>query len=156
MKKCLHSRPEMKKKTRLALGVATLAGTLCASYVFAADANGSSGSMPPTVKALIAKNCAVCHHPPNPPLGIDLTALTFNLSDVETFGRWVRVHDAVRNGKMPPGGGNALKEADRAAFVNAIAQPLVAYEHLRGATDGRAVLRRLNRYEYENSVRDLL
>jgi mono/diheme cytochrome c family protein len=146
----------MKKKTRLALGVATLAGTLCSTYVFAADANGSSGSMPPTVKALIAKNCAVCHHPPNPPLGIDLTALTFNLSDVETFGRWVRVHDAVRNGKMPPGGGNALKEADRAAFVNAIAQPLVAYEHLRGATDGRAVLRRLNRYEYENSVRDLL
>src|SRR5580698_2811331 len=140
-----------------AQSVATLVGILCsASCVFAADTNVSSSSMPPTVKALIAKNCAVCHRPPNPPLGIDLTALTFNLSDVDTFGRWVRIHDAVRDAKMPPGGRNLLKDTDRAAFVNGIAEPMIAFENLRAATAGRAVLRRLNRYEYENSIRELL
>jgi mono/diheme cytochrome c family protein len=154
MKRRLHDH---WKISSLALGVATVAGTLCsAGYVFAADTNVSSSSTPPTLKVFIAKNCAVCHRPPSPPLGIDLTTLTFNLNDVDTFGRWVRIHDAVRDGKMPPGGRNLLKEADRAAFVNAVAEPMVAYEHLRAATEGRAVLRRLNRYEYENSIRELL
>lgn len=157
MKRCLHYYREINTITR-ALGVATLAaGTLCsAGYIFAADANVSSSPTPPTVKAFIAKNCAVCHHPPSPPLGIDLTALTFNLGNVDTFGRWVRIHDAVRDGKMPPGGRNLLKEADRAAFVTAVAEPMIAYENSRVGTEGRAVLRRLNRYEYENSIRELL
>ena len=123
MKRCLHHRGEMKMISSLALGLATLTGTLCsARYVFAADANVSSSPMPPTVKAFVAKNCAACHQPPNAPLGIDLTTLTFNLSDVDSFGRWVRIHDAVRDGKMPPGGRNVLKEADRAAFVSAVAE----------------------------------
>jgi mono/diheme cytochrome c family protein len=147
----------MKMISSLALGIATVAGTLCSpGYVFGADANVASSSVPPTVKAFIAKNCTACHRPPSPPLGIDLTTLTFDLNDVDTFGRWVRIHDAVRDGKMPPGGRNLLKEADRAAFVSAVAEPLIAFENLRAATEGRAVLRRLNRYEYENSIRDLL
>src|SRR5215831_7680659 len=37
-----------------------------------------------------------------------------------------------------------------------IAEPMSAHEHARAEQQGRAVLRRLNRYEYENSVRDLL
>jgi len=148
MKRCLYN----------ALGIAVLGGILCSpGYLPAAETTKAPpSSMPPTVSAFIAKNCAACHHPPNPPLGIDLTTLTFNLNDVDTFGRWVRIHDAVRDGKMPPGGRNLLKEADRAAFVSAIAEPIIAHEHARAATEGRAVLRRLNRYEYENSIRELL
>src|SRR5215472_176672 len=157
MKGRLHHRWEMKMISSLAQGLATVAGVLCsASFVFAADTKISSISMPPTVKAFLAKNCAACHHPPSPPLGIDLTTLTFNLSDVDTFGRWVRIHDAVRARKMPPGGRNVLAEADRAAFVNALAEPMIAHERLRARTEGRAVLRRLNRYEYESSIRELL
>ena len=157
MKRYLHYHREMKTIIPLALGIATLAGTLCsAGYVFAEETKAPPSPMPPMVSAFIAKNCAVCHHPPNPPLGIDLTALTFNLSDVDTFGRWVRINDAVRDGKMPPGGRNLLREADRDAFVNAIADTMIAHEHLRARTEGRAVLRRLNRYEYENSIRELL
>ena len=57
---------------------------------------------------------------------------------------------------MPPGGRALLKEADRQTFLNAIAEPMIAYEHLHARTEGRAVLRRLNRYEYENSIRELL
>src|SRR5712671_2616489 len=33
---------------------------------------------------------------------------------------------------------------------------MIAHEHWRAATQGRSMLRRLNRYEYENTVRDLL
>jgi hypothetical protein len=123
MKQCFQYHGGIQTITWWAVAFGTLAGTFCsAGYLIAADTNLSFTSMPPTVKAFIAKNCAACHHPPNPPLGIDLTALTFNLSDVDTFGRWVRIHDAVRDGKMPPGGRNLLREADREAFVNALAR----------------------------------
>jgi hypothetical protein len=152
-----YHRGRLTKKFCLSLSLAALGGMLSSpAYLSAADTDVSSTPMPPSVRTLIVKNCAVCHRPPNPPLGIDLTTLTFNLNDVDTFGRWVRIHDAVRDGKMPPGGGNVLKDADRAAFVSAVAEPIIAYEHLRAATEGRAVLRRLNRYEYENSIRELL
>ena len=52
--------------------------------------------------------------------------------------------------------GMPVSAADRNAFVKAIAQPMIAHEDQRVASQGRAVLRRLNRYEYENSLRDLL
>src|SRR5579863_8156077 len=157
MKQGFHHQREIKSVRSLALDLVAVASIFCSgNYVFAADTNVSASSLPPTVKALISKNCATCHRPPNPPLGIDLTALTFNLSDVDTFGRWVRIHDAVRDGKMPPGAPSLLTETDRTAFVKAVAEPLSAYEHLRARTEGRAVLRRLNRYEYESSIRELL
>jgi len=113
----------MKRCLFYPLGVAALGGILCSTgYLSAAETKASPSSMPPTVSAFIVKNCAACHHPPNPPLGIDLTTLTFNLNDVDAYIRWVRIHDAVRDGKMPPGGKSLLKEPDREAFVTAIAE----------------------------------
>jgi hypothetical protein len=122
----------MKRCLYYALGVALLGGILCSpGYLAAAETKDSPSSMPPTVSAFVvkncAKNCAACHHPPNPPLGIVLTTLTFNLNDVDTYRRWVRIHDAVRDRKMPPGGKSLLKEPDREAFVTAIAE----YSRLR-------------------------
>jgi len=111
-----------------------------------------AGELPPEARAFINANCTGCHRGDKAPAALDLTALPLNLDDAHIFSRWVRVHDAVRDGVMPP---NA-KPAGRDAFLAALAKPIVAHEHSRAATQGRAVLRRLNRYEYENTVRDLL
>jgi len=110
--------------------------------------------VPTGAQAFIDGHCAGCHRGVHAPSGIDFTQLSFNLDDVNTFGIWVRVHDAVRSGQMPKG--MPVSAADRNAFVKAIAQPMIAHEDQRVASQGRAVLRRLNRYEYENSLRDLL
>jgi mono/diheme cytochrome c family protein len=125
------------------------------TFIWGVPAQATSSPLPPSARAFIDKNCAICHRPSNPPAGIDLTTLAFDLDDMDTFARWVRVHDAVRDGKMPPGGGN-LSVAEREAFLAAIAAPMMAHEQMKAAVRGRAVLRRLNRYEYENSIRDLL
>ncbi len=135
-------------------GLAATLLAICPLNLFAAAAKAPSASMPPDARAFLEKNCAGCHRPANPPAGIDLTTLAFDLDNINTFGQWIRIHDAVRVGKMPPG--VPLKEPDRQAFLRAIAEPMTAHEQLRAATQGRSVLRRLNRYEYESSVRDLL
>src|SRR5262245_58068979 len=107
-------------------------------------------------KAFIEKNCTTCHRSPNAPAGLDLSSLTFDLNNADTFGRWVRIHDAVRDGAMPPGGKGPAARPESEAFLKTIAGQMVAHQHRRAATQGRSVLRRLNRYEYENTVRDLL
>src|SRR5882724_11654901 len=119
-------------------------------------ADNAHAPLPSDAKAFIDKSCIGCHRSPNAPAGLDLTLLSFDLTDPQAFGTWVRIHDAVRDSVMPPGGKNALKPAERDAFLKTIAEPMIAHEHWRAATQGRSMLRRLNRYEYENTVRDLL
>lgn len=111
-----------------------------------------AGELPPEARAFLDKNCAGCHRGDKAAAALDLTTLPFRLDDAHIFSRWIRVHDAVRDGIMPP----KTKPAGRDEFLVALAKPIVVHEQNRAATQGRSVLRRLNRYEYENTIRDLL
>jgi hypothetical protein len=62
----------------------------------------------------------------------------------------------VRDGTMPPPKKAQPTTQERAAFKNRLAGKLITAEDKKMSVSGRAVWRRLNRYEYENSVRDLL
>ena len=107
-------------------------------------------------QSIVQPICSVCHQGTHAPAGLDIRSLSSNLDDANALGWWVRIHDAVQKGMMPPGGKAALNDAARAAFVKSVADRLTAHEERRAATQGRALLRRLNRYEYENTLSDLL
>jgi len=112
-----------------------------------------AGEMPSDARVFLDKNCAGCHRGASAPGGLDVSALPFALDEVNTFSRWVRVYDAVLTGAMPPGG---KPVGGREPFLAALGTPLAAHQQAVAMTQGRAVLRRLNRYEYENTIRDLL
>ncbi|MBC8347377.1 MAG: DUF1592 domain-containing protein, partial [Verrucomicrobia bacterium] len=97
------------------------------------------------------KHCSDCHDGPDADGGIDLYELDFDLSDEENTRRWILVHDRIASGEMPP----AKKPRPDATSSQKI-QRLLA-ESICDAENQRAgvVLRRLNRREYENTVRDL-
>ena len=57
---------------------------------------------------------------------------------------------------MPPKGASQPAAADKKAFLAALGQPLAAADDSRGRREGRAIWRRMNRYEFENTLRDLL
>jgi mono/diheme cytochrome c family protein len=109
-----------------------------------------------TPRAFLETHCFACHNSANKKGELDLTALKHDYADVATFAAWVKVHDRVYNEEMPPKSAPQPDAAARAAFVKAIAQPLIAADAARIRREGRAVLRRMNRYEYENTLRDLL
>src|SRR6185312_2363012 len=69
---------------------------------------------------------------------------------------WVKVHDRVQSGEMPPKEVERPNPTDMAAFTKGLAASLTAADKRIVARDGRASQRRLNRYEFENAVRDLL
>lgn len=119
-----------------------------------ADARKPASSI--NVHEFLAANCFACHDSQTKKGNLDLTALKFDPAEPKTFAVWVKVHDRVRDGEMPPKGMSQPDQATRAAFLKELARPLIATEEARIRREGRAVWRRMNRYEYENTLRDLL
>jgi hypothetical protein len=101
--------------------------------------------------------CGECHYEDQSG-GLDLSLLTFDPGNRDNFATWVRVFDRVAAGEMPPKKRqkNRPAPADIATFTHAVSASLTTFEKENTARDGRAMQRRLNRYEYENALRDLL
>lgn len=108
------------------------------------------------IRPVLDKYCTDCHDAETKKGNLDLTALKFDLSDAKNFATWVKVHDAVHEGEMPPAKKDQPTSKARTAFTQTLSQSLAAEDDAKTKTVGRSVWRRLNRYEYENSLRDLL
>src|SRR5688500_14857634 len=50
----------------------------------------------------IGKYCADCHDDQTRKAGLDLTHLAFKPNDEANFAAWVKVHDRLSAGEMPP------------------------------------------------------
>jgi len=95
--------------------------------------------------------CADCHDDTTKKGGLDLASLDREPRDAETLRRWVRVYDRVESGEMPPKKKPRPAAADVTAFLTALQAPLESAD----LAQRQVVQRRLNRTEYENTVRDL-
>jgi len=112
---------------------------------------------PPTALApFLEDNCVHCHDAETKKGGLDLDALAFSPEDPKAFAEWVKVHDRVSDHEMPPKKEKQPAPAASDAFLKTLEAPLMAADRKREASEGRSTWRRLNRYEYENTLRDLL
>jgi mono/diheme cytochrome c family protein/cytochrome c553 len=109
-----------------------------------------------SAQGFFSRNCVVCHDPETRKAGLDLTSLPWNGNDPETFDQWVEVFDKVDSQKMPPPQKKRPDPALRAEFLKALRTELRAASLAKQQSEGRVVLRRLNRLEYENTLHDLL
>ena len=113
-------------------------------------------ALPGPVQAVIDDRCADCHDDEERKAGLDLTSLAYRPDDPLNFATWVKVFDRVKAGEMPPKKEPRLDPAEWSAFTRTLSASLIATEEDRTTRQGRATQRRLNRYEYENALRDLL
>lgn len=102
------------------------------------------------------KYCAKCHNDVDKEAGLDLTTLKYAPDDPANFARWIKIHDRLEAGEMPPKGKQRPEPAELEAFLKTLSGPLITADRELAAREGRATQRRLNGYEYENSLRDLL
>src|SRR5688572_4477198 len=105
--------------------------------------------------AFTDRHCSSCHNDVDREAGLDLTALKFEPASPENFLTWVKVHDRVQAGEMPPKEKRRPDAAELTSFLEGLAKNLTAHDQATIARDGRALRRRLNGYEYENALRDL-
>ena len=118
----------------------------------AADAS----TTPAPIAALINAHCSECHDSEVHKGGLDLTTLTFDPNSSTNAARWVTVLDRVAAGEMPPPKKARPATDELDAFTRALSSALLDADLALVAREGRSTRRRLNRYEYENAVRDLL
>ncbi len=109
-----------------------------------------------SVRPLLDRHCISCHGPDKPKAGLRLDTLAPNFAEKVTRERWLTVLKRVSAGEMPPAGKQRLTEAETKLFADWIQGGVETVEIARRAAEGRVPRRRLNRVEYENTVRDLL
>lgn len=113
-------------------------------------------SLEASAAGFIEKHCASCHNDVDKEAGLDLTSLRFTPENHENFLLWVKVHDRIERGEMPPENKKRPQRSELDAMLADLSSILEATDRAHIARDGRATQRRLNGYEYENALRDLL
>src|SRR6266542_4161233 len=114
---------------------------------------GASEEFSRSVRPVLLQNCAACHNPDNPRNRVDfLKAAT--AQDIETKrGLWRNVAAQLRNRTMPPLA-SKLSEEDRFRIATWIDNRLRQTACNAGDYAGAVTVRRLNRREYHNTIRD--
>lgn len=130
--------------------VATLALLSLSINTFAAE------SPPASHATLLDTYCAGCHNDDQWAGSMSLSVVsTDDLQRGANLDRWEKILRRTNGGEMPPEGEPRPAADEMAAFTGWLETSLDNYA--AGNPDpGRATLRRLNRTEYTNAVRDLL
>lgn len=100
-------------------------------------------------------HCLECHDAAGKQGGLDLSALATDLASAEVFARWVKIHDRIESGEMPPKGQARPGDADKAEVLASLKTTLIQAEQKKLQDQPRTGVRRLTRAEYENTIRDL-
>lgn len=100
--------------------------------------------------------CVDCHNGPEAEAKLDLSTLKWEPENRTTFTRWVKVYDKLHAGEMPPPDVPSPTAKERAAVLQSLAKQLKAADRAQQQREGRVRFRRLNRVEYEYTLRDLL
>jgi mono/diheme cytochrome c family protein len=108
------------------------------------------------IRPFLARHCLECHGVEKPKGDLRLDRLSPNFDDMSTREKWEAVRERATRGEMPPKGKPRPPKDDVLKLSDWISGQVRAAEAKQRATEGRVVLRRLNRVEYENTVRDLL
>jgi Protein of unknown function (DUF1592)/Protein of unknown function (DUF1588)/Protein of unknown function (DUF1585)/Protein of unknown function (DUF1587)/Protein of unknown function (DUF1595)/Planctomycete cytochrome C len=110
----------------------------------------------PTFEADVAPTldhyCVHCHDSSTKRGGIALDDFDEDAPSLETWGR---VADALRNGTMPPVGRSRPSPGELAALGDWLDAEVFRCS-VPDANPGRVTMRRLNRAEYDNTIRELL
>ncbi len=100
-------------------------------------------------------HCVECHDAISKQGGLDLTSIQQELSNSDNFARWVKIHDRIESGEMPPKGQPRPDGAEREAMTKRLKESLIKAEREKLGTEPRTGTRRMTRAEYENTIRDL-
>jgi hypothetical protein len=107
-----------------------------------------------SVQPFVAANCATCHNATLKTANLDLMAFKTADSVLANREQWQRILQRITAGEMPPPGMPRPKAVQLTVATKWLEAEFARAD--KGSGAGRVVARRLNRTEYNNTVRDLL
>jgi hypothetical protein len=108
------------------------------------------------VAPLLAKYCTRCHGGRKPKGDMALDIYQDDRAALKNRHVWERVSANLRSGEMPPTGKPRPTPAEREVITRWIDGSVLSVDCQGERDPGRVTLRRLNRAEYNNTLRDLL
>ncbi|HYE20069.1 MAG TPA: DUF1587 domain-containing protein, partial [Tepidisphaeraceae bacterium] len=125
-----------------------------------ADAKPASATATPAglgaIEPFVTKYCVDCHGPKARKADLDLTVFKDEQSIVKNRKIWQAAVEQVHGGDMPPPKKPQPSDAETAKFMTAVAAIFEKADRTAKPDPGRVTVRRLNRAEYDNTIRDLL
>ncbi|MFT5093885.1 MAG: hypothetical protein ACI93T_002715 [Porticoccaceae bacterium] len=132
--------------------------SLCAFVVCAAQSSlVAAADFDKEVLPILQRRCIACHGPDDVNGNVRLDTLSTNLvKDSAAAETWHDVLNVLNLGEMPPEDETPLTTEERDILAGWITEQIEHAIRVRRSTGGQVVIRRLNRTEYRNTMRDLL
>ena len=107
-------------------------------------------------RQILDMHCLKCHDERNQKGKFRLDNLPFKISEIETAERWQKVLNAINSGEMPPENQKQLPSAAKTDFLDDLSKAMVLARKNLTDQKGMITMRRLNRREYKNTLKELL
>ena len=107
------------------------------------------------IKPFLKKHCFACHGPEKQKQQIRYDNLSADLSHPDTLELWQDVVDQLNLGEMPPSKKPQPAATERKMIVDTMTVALKRAYLQKNSTGQQAVIRRLNKFELRNTLRDL-
>jgi Protein of unknown function (DUF1592)/Protein of unknown function (DUF1588)/Protein of unknown function (DUF1587)/Protein of unknown function (DUF1595)/Protein of unknown function (DUF1585) len=162
-----HSTRRLPSKRQLVGALAVCAAIGSGAYMVSVSGQNALPAVSPaaldefTAKVLpiLSANCMTCHN--NQEYAGDLSMEMFKdpKQVLQSAALFEKMHDKLASGKMPPASEAPLSAADRSTLMGWIERAsgvAAAPRDAASADPGRVTARRLNRTEYNSTIRELL
>jgi hypothetical protein len=102
--------------------------------------------------------CTECHSGKSAEgkLQLDEQEFSFEIKTVQDADKWQKILGAINSKEMPPEDEKQPDSSHKADFLEMLSNKMVEARDLFADTGGKTVMRRLNRREYENTMKRIL
>lgn len=135
---------------------ALIAGAIATAPTDGAAAVAGGARLSDQHMAALRASCLKCHGADDPQGGFRLDTLSAAIDTVEAADRWQKVMGVLNSGEMPPEDEPPLEAPVKTELLDDLAHALVVARKTLADAGGAIAMRRLNRREYGNTLRDLL
>lgn len=133
-----------------------LASLLGGGFASSLQAQADVAQFDTTIKPFLTKNCYGCHNSQMKVAGVDFTQFKTGEAAVSAPDVWEKAIDKLRQSAMPPPPIPRPKQAEVDAAIKWMEATVAQADANVRPDPGRVTAHRLNRVEYDNTVRDLL
>ncbi len=122
-----------------------------------APGRGLTGSASTVLGPFVEKYCVSCHGPEKQKGKLRLDGLAFTPTQIDNYEQWQEVLAQIDLNEMPPEDHDTRPTAEeRKAISEWLTPSLKSARVEKVRSNGKTVLRRLNRAQYRNTLRDLM
>jgi hypothetical protein len=132
------------------LGLVSIVVLAAAPYLRA------QGSFTESVRPILARHCSTCHNEKMVAAGLSFDSFRDESAARRNPELWPRVLERLAAGTMPPPALPRLTEGELKSIANWIRASFPSAASAPAGPSSRVTIRRLNRAEYNNTIRDLL